>query len=115
MINSILEHYKKKIVIDRLFVKENGTNRIVLDSSEIKTKINYHFQNTAVPNIPFSPLSSRWIEQYKPISSIDDTWYNNILQPSEWNEWISIIKALPNDKTAGPSEIYNEYLKYLDP
>ena len=52
MINSILERYKRKIVIDRLFVQENGTNKIILDPTTIKEKVVSHFQNAAVPICP---------------------------------------------------------------
>ena len=62
MINSILERHKKKIVIDRLFVKDNETNRIILDPWEIKTKVNHHFQNTAIPKSLSDPLQGRWIK-----------------------------------------------------
>ena len=71
MINSILKWHKKRIVIDRLFVKENGRNRIILDPDEIKTKVNHYFQNIAVPNSPSSPINERWSDQYKPLSNVD--------------------------------------------
>ena len=62
MINSILERHKKRIVIDRLFVTENGTNKIVLDADDIKHRVNNHFQNVAVPKDPSSPPNERWHE-----------------------------------------------------
>ena len=72
MINSILKRHKKRIIIDRLFVSENGINKIVLDANDIKNRVNNYFQNVAVPNSLLPPLHEKWNEQYKPISSIDD-------------------------------------------
>ena len=43
MINSPLERNKKKIVIDRLFISENDTNYMILNSDTIKDKVNNHF------------------------------------------------------------------------
>jgi len=113
MINSILERHKKKIVIDRLFVKEHGVNKIILDPTEIKSKVAHHFQNIAVPEQPPLPLYGRWTQQYSPLSTIEDKWYENIMQPPTWDEWIGVINSLPNDKAAGPLGIHNEYLKHL--
>lgn len=72
MINSILDHNKKKIVIDRLFVTDNNINKIILDPEEIKNKVNDHFQNVAVPDSTPLPMNERWINQYQPLMIVKE-------------------------------------------
>ena len=113
MINSLLERNKKKIVIDRLFVSENDKNYMIFDPNTIKNKVNNHFQNIALPDTTPPPINNRWINQYTPLPIIDSHWYCNILQLPDINEWMACIRELPNDKAAGPSNIFNEHLKHL--
>ena len=35
------------------------------------------------------------------------------MQPPNFDEWISVLKSLPNDKAAGPSGITNEMMRHL--
>jgi len=59
MINSILNRYKKKIVIDHLFTKEDNEFNLVLDEKIIKEKVSDHFQNVAISKECSNPISGR--------------------------------------------------------
>ena len=114
MINSILSWHRKKIVIDRLFINNGNQYELILDEETIKEKVNYHFQNIAVPINQPSPIDERWIEQYIPKEYINGNIYSNILSLPTMDEWIKIVNSLPNNKACDPSGIFNEYIKHLD-
>ena len=59
------------------------------------------------------PIPDQWKNQYLPLSYIDQDIYNNIMNPSSWDEWIQSVSELPNSKATGPSGISNEMIKHL--
>ena len=34
------------------------------------------------------------------------------MEPPTWDEWISTLQTLPNDKTCDPSMLHNEFYKH---
>ena len=115
MIDSILNRKKRSIVMDRLLIDDqlSGSKRFTIDPDEIKSAAIDHFQNYALPTSPSRPLTCKWIQQYKPKDYINKDWFSNLLQPPTFDEWVSTVNGLPNDKAAGPSGISNEMLKHL--
>ncbi|CAG8810459.1 21372_t:CDS:1, partial [Racocetra persica] len=55
------------------------------------------------------------VEKYKPIQTIDPTWYNTITTKITPLELETIIKEAPNTKATKPLRILNEMLKHLGP
>ena len=114
MIQSILDNNKKKIVLDRLLVSTSQNESVLItDPAEIKRNVNKHFQNFAIPSTPASALSGKWIDQYSPKSDIDENIYDNVMDPPDFELWMTTVNDLPNDKAPGPSGICNEMLKHL--
>ncbi|CAI2200638.1 3747_t:CDS:1, partial [Funneliformis geosporum] len=46
-------------------------------------------------------------EFYRPLSTINNDVYDQVLDPPTYNEWLLIIKHLPNEKAPGPSNVSN--------
>jgi len=115
MIDSILNRKKRSIVLDRLLIKDQNTstNRFTIDPDDIKSATINHFQNFALPSSPAPLMSSRWIDQFNPRDYVDESHYSNLMQPPTYDEWVAVLKSLPNNKAAGPSGISNEMLSHL--
>jgi len=115
MIASILNQKKRSIVLDRLLItdKESGDKHFTIEPEEIKSATINHFQNFAVPSTPAYPMPPRWSEQYKPKDYVNEQHYTNLMQPPTYDEWLAVIRTLPNNKAAGPSGITNEMIAHL--
>ncbi|CAG8839792.1 9214_t:CDS:1, partial [Racocetra persica] len=55
----------------------------------------------------------KWAEEYKPIQTIDSTWYSATTTKITPLELETTIKETPNTKAIGPSRISNKILKHL--
>ena len=44
---------------------------------------------------------------------VNSNIYNNIMQPPTYEEWISTLRCLPNDKATGLSKISNKKMSHL--
>ena len=126
MIDSCLERTHKTIVLDRLLIKDNINDDpyLELDPDKIKIATANHFKYIAgITNQdktdPTSPTFSQhwplWEEFYQPISSVNDDAYDSILDIPSFDEWLSVLKHLPDGKAPGPSGISNELLKKMGP
>src|SRR5215216_2932544 len=125
MIDSCLERPKQTIVLDRILVKEpNKDPYLELDPTLIKKNTALHFQTVAgaqnievtdPTSLHFSDHWAQWEPFYQPLSNIDDDVYDQIMDAPTYDEWLLILKHLPNDKAPGPSNISNEFLKKLGP
>ncbi|CAG8844088.1 5730_t:CDS:1, partial [Racocetra persica] len=60
-------------------------------------------------------LWQEWAEEYKPIQTIDPTWYNTTTTKITHLELETTIKKAFNTKTTRPSKISNEMLNHLGP
>jgi len=115
MIDSILNRKKRSIIMDRLLIDIPNSNDkyFSIDPIEIKNAAINHFQNYALPTEAERPLNNRWTIQYQPQDHIDPNVYTNLMQPPTYDEWISTLHGLPNNKAAGPSGISNEMMSHL--
>ena len=113
MIDSIIDRHKQTIIIDRIIVKKNDTEELIIDPNEIKKYTNLHFQTIAGGIHEEKSIPSFWETQYQPKTSIDESIYTTLMDEPTEEEWSSHIKALPNNKASGPSGISNEMIKHL--
>lgn len=58
-------------------------------------------------------MPPRWSEQYKPKDYVNEQYYSNLMQPPTYDEWLAVLRTLPNNKAAGPSGITNEMIAHL--
>ena len=113
MIDSLIDHQKRKIIIDRVLINNNNNQELLVDPVQIKEAMVHHFQNCAGGTNVRKEIPQEWQNQYLPKSNINPDIYNSLMDPPSLNEWHNIIKNLPNDKAAGPSGITNEMIKHL--
>jgi len=112
MINSILNREKRSIILDCLLVTDPVHGKVLItDVTTIKKHAVQHFQQYALPHTAPPPMNERWSKQFTPKQYIQAKWYQHIMVPPTWDEWIVTIRALPNDKACGPSSLHNKFYK----
>src|SRR4051794_2151443 len=80
---------------------------------EIKCLTNEHFQTCPDGTHIQKEIPDQWKEQYTPLTTINPIIYKYLMTKPTYNEWLDVLKQLPNDKASGPSGITNEMLKNL--
>jgi len=113
MIDSILNREKRTIVLDRLVYTDPVHGKVLItDAQTIKERAATHFQQYALPLTAPPPMNERWSEQFASKSYIDPNWYQALMVPPTWDEWIVNLQSLPNDKASGPSKLHNKFYKH---
>jgi exonuclease III/ribonuclease HI len=105
----VLERFGSNANIDRLLSQDT----LLTNPNDIKLSIQQHFQNyfSDQPLPPITP-ESEFYTLYQPNSSME-SHYQDLLTEISQEEWLNIINQLPNQKSAGPSGINYEHIKYL--
>ena len=111
MIDSLLNRPRRKIVIDRVLSNDD----LIIEPQEIKEVVNKHFQTCAGGVHHEERIPPNWLPRYAPIDQIDETWYNSLLTPPTFDEWMTHVRDSPNNKAAGTSGISYEMIKHLGP
>ncbi|CAG8749660.1 156_t:CDS:1, partial [Ambispora leptoticha] len=104
MIKSVLKKHTDPVILHNI----RTPNNIITEPQEIKTAIQEHFKHWTKLNLTQTELWNEWADEYKPIQTIDPTWYNTITTKITSSELEFIIKEAPNTKATGPSKISNE-------
>ncbi len=60
-------------------------------------------------------MNDRWLNQFASKEHVNEDWYQSVIVPLIWDEWSATLQSLPNDKTCGPSMLYNEFYKRAGP
>jgi hypothetical protein len=122
MLNSILDRKPKRIIIDRLLIKDDiipDGKLLIHDKQEIAHECIKHYQNIGLQHsstttyIPSFPLPEFWKKYYLPRQHVSLDHSNDMLIPITMHELTSTIRSLPNNKVAGPSRISYELIKHL--
>src|SRR5207237_616732 len=120
MINSLLNKEYKKITLDRLvFIDSDNTENFTTDPKLIEKITRSHFQTIggtdnhpssfSVPKI----IPDEWKQIYEPRPSTPFENPNDLLKVITLDEYLSIVRSLPNGKATGPSTISYEMIKHL--
>jgi len=100
-------------VLDRLVYTDPVHGKVLItDAQTIKERAATHFQQYALPLTAPPPMNERWSEQFAPKSFIDPKWYQALMVPPTWDEWIVNLQSLPNDKASEPFKLHNEFYKH---
>src|SRR3990170_2543454 len=118
MIDSLLNRQKRRIVLDKVIVKEADSEVLITDPIKVKAAVNSHFQsvaNSKHSSKEFSDEWKFWKASYEPLSSINSNIYSTLMLPPSKSEWYEIVNNLPKGKAVGPSQISNEMLQHVGP
>ena len=119
MLDFLLNRTKHVIKLDRLIIKDNFNNSMLItDPNQLKTATVYYFQHIAGSiNQPKEFVSewSFWTLEYALRSDIDANIYNNFMTLPALFKWLDVLRHLLNNKATGPFQIFNEMLKHLGP
>ncbi|GES77899.1 hypothetical protein GLOIN_2v1770668 [Rhizophagus clarus] len=74
VINSVLNHQRKCIMLDKILISNNGQMELCLDPDVINKEVTNHFQNATGKKFDEIQMQSRWQQQYQPIEWIDPKW-----------------------------------------
>ncbi|CAB4406685.1 unnamed protein product [Rhizophagus irregularis] len=98
----------------RELVEKNSVKQLISDEELIENELIEHFRSFAGKKLNLNEeLKGRWIRQYSPKQDIDESWYNEVIQPISESEWDHMIRQLANDKAPEISQISNEMLKHM--
>src|SRR5260364_141867 len=112
MLNSILDRYGDKIVIDRLVVDKEGDKILLNDEVEVKNHVAEYFENQySSRKIKVEKMDNKWKEQYSPIEDIDRNWYKELTEEISEQEWLEAMKKTKNNSAPGASGITYPVLK----
>jgi hypothetical protein len=123
MLDLLLNRKHNKIKLDKIINKDEETIELKLISESEDVKLNainyyqkFNLSDTyhQTENEFLEKFNTRWQNQYKSKDNIDENIYNNLMNPLTFYEWLDIVKNLPKNKAAGPSEITNEMLQHAD-
>src|SRR6266542_5951493 len=101
MLNSLLNRYKDKLIIDRILLTEGNSTQLITDPDELLQKC--HLQYNALKKkraYDFSTLDPKWQQTYEPISTISDQAYKDLLKESTL-----VVRSMNKDSTLGSSTI----------
>lgn len=113
MLNSLLNKYKDKIVVDRLIIEQDDQKlSLITDPDEICRLAPSQFKDLQKKRMhKFDNLPEEWKAIYKPIESIREEYYDHILVEPTEQEWLDTLKSC-NDKSApGTSNIGYKLIK----
>ena len=120
MINSILDQPKKKILLNKIIIKEPHL-QVITDPTQIQLITKQHFQQWTAKH-KTCPLSNfpEWLEEYKPQQHISEQWYNPLETPFTTSEIFAVIQNRSNKSAPGLSTIpyiawsYNTSIYYFN-
>ncbi|KAG9297787.1 hypothetical protein G9A89_011302 [Geosiphon pyriformis] len=100
MIRSILDKLFCKVVLDHLVVDDE----LILDSSEVKFKVDMIMKGWTRKQSASTPLSAPWARQYALLQYVDDNAFSGIMDVIDFDELFQVVKYLPDKKAAGLSD-----------
>ena len=78
----------------------------MLEETDILRETAKHFKKITDNTVENDEeLENYWAEEYRPREDINDEIYEDLLNPINTEEWITIIKNLPKNKAADLSKI----------
>jgi exonuclease III len=114
MLNSLLNRTKDRIVIDRLMIKPEGSNKEILitDEKQILKECRTQFvELTKTRRHGFDNITPTWKKAYEPITTISSSIYGDLMSAPTLAEWQQLLNGTSNDSAPGASNIGYAMLK----
>jgi ribonuclease HI/exonuclease III len=108
MLNSILERPWKSILIEKILVARELSDRseLILDPELVKNQVDEHFQNQfRKRRHKFEELTEDWKEEYQPKSWIKQEWYEEVMDEITEEDWYNSLSAAKANTAPGISGI----------
>ena len=109
MINSILNRKNVHTFFDKIIFSD----KIIIDSKEIKQATKDHFNNWTKLNPTNTSFEHECTPFLQPLPNIQANIYDSLIQPITHDELRNTINIAPTQKATGPSGISNEMIKHL--
>ncbi|KAG9304494.1 hypothetical protein G9A89_020058 [Geosiphon pyriformis] len=110
MIKSVLDQPFKKIVLDHLVVNK----MLILEPKEVKSAVDGIMKGWTKKWVASISLSVCWSNQYASLDYVSNNVFSNVMDVIGSNEFLLVVKELPNRKAAGLFGILNELWKHED-
>ncbi|KAG9301760.1 hypothetical protein G9A89_003307 [Geosiphon pyriformis] len=104
IIRSVLEKPFRKVMLDYLI----NNSDLVLKPDLVKDKVNSIIENWTRKHTVKSSVPSYWQRQFAPLNYVNNSAFSGMIEHIDFNEFLSVIKNLPDGKAAGLSGISNE-------
>ncbi|KAG9304335.1 hypothetical protein G9A89_019897 [Geosiphon pyriformis] len=108
MIKSILKWPFHKVVLNHLVVN----NDLVLEPSEVKSAVDTIMEGWTKKHTISDVLPIYWAAQYAPLSYVDDNAFSKVMCNIGSDEFLQVVKCLPDNKAVGLSGIPNKLWKH---
>jgi len=114
MLNSLLNRYKKKLVIDRIVLTEGIFTRLITDPEEMLQNCHLQYETLKKKREHgFNNLDPEWRDTYEPILTISDHVYTDLLNEPSLEEWNAVVNSMNKDSAPGSSAISYQMLRCL--
>ncbi|KAG9299499.1 hypothetical protein G9A89_020670 [Geosiphon pyriformis] len=110
MIKSVLDRLFKKVVLDHLIINDE----LILKPKEVKSAVNSIMEGWTRKWVAPISLPVCWSNQYGPLDYVSDNAFSNIMNVIRSDEFLLVVKRLPNRKAAGIFGIPNKLWKHRD-
>src|SRR6266542_4509159 len=114
MLNSLLNRYKEKLVIDRILLTKHNSTRLVTDPEELLQTCHLQYDALKKKRLHgFDNLTPEWQQTYDLISTIPDQAYDALLDEPSLDEWNEVVRNMNKDSAPGSSTIGYRMLQKL--
>src|SRR6185437_7797249 len=116
MLNSLLNKSYNKIVLNKIIIENQDHSReLITEPEDVMQHTEKHFQTQYKKrNTNPNRMSQAWKKTYKPLSFIQENWYEDLLQEISEEEWDQMLSSLSLKSAPGISGISYILIKKAD-
>src|SRR6266542_2514277 len=104
MLNSFLNRYKEKLVVDRIVLTEGNSIQLITDPEEILRKCHLQYDTLKKKRQHgFDNLDQAWKSTYELILTIPEYTYTDLLKEPALNEWEATVRSMNKHSAPGSS------------
>jgi exonuclease III len=119
MLNSILEHPWRSLLIEKVLIEDKITvcnSELVTNPELVKEQIDIHFQKQfSKRKHKFEGLTEEWEDEYSPKRWIQRDWYEEVMAEVTEEEWRESLSAAKANTAPGISGISYTLIRRVGP